>query len=60
MRRVVVCKFRGNTLVEIRPEPARITEGLGYPLYLREHMKARVAPMKTVTRFVMEGTPAKD
>ena len=36
-----VCKFKGNTLVEITPVPATITDGLGYPLYRREYMKAR-------------------
>jgi len=34
--------------------PATITDGPGYPLYRREYMKAREAPMKTVKRFVME------
>jgi hypothetical protein len=53
--------FRGNTLVEIAPDPATITDGLGYPLYWREHTKAHKAPMKTVTRFVMQtnASPAR-
>ena len=49
-----VCKFKGNTLVDIAPGPATITDGLGYPLYRREQMKAHEAHMKTVKRFVME------
>ena len=49
-----VCKFKGNTLVEITPDPAAIADGLGYPLYRRESMKAYGAPMGMVNRFVME------
>jgi hypothetical protein len=49
-----VCRFKGNTLVEIAPDPVSITDGLGYPLYRREYMKTHEAPMKTVQRFVME------
>jgi hypothetical protein len=49
-----ICKFRGNTLVEIVPLPATSSAGPGYPLYRREHMKAHEAPMRTVKRFVME------
>jgi hypothetical protein len=49
-----ICKFKGNTLVEISPDPATITDGPGYPLYRREFMKAPEAPMKTVQRFVLE------
>ena len=49
-----VCTFKGNTLVDIAPAPATITDGLGYPLYRRKHMKAHEAPMKVVTRFVTE------
>jgi hypothetical protein len=55
-----VCKFKGNTLVEITPVAATITDGLGYPLYRREHMKAHEAPTKTVKRFVMECRSGKD
>lgn len=43
-----VCRFRGNTLVEITPRDP----GPGYPLYLREEMKATNAPMKRVSRFI--------
>jgi len=45
------CAFRGSTLVDIAP---RDTSPTSYPLYLREHMKADAAPMKTVERFVPE------
>jgi len=47
-----VCRFRGNTLVEIRPIPNRVSEGLGYPLYQRAGWRTQQAPMKPVTRFV--------
>ena len=49
-----ICHFKGNTLVEITPVPATITDGLGYPLYQREYMKANKAPTRTVKRFVAE------
>ncbi len=42
------CRFRGSTLVEISPRD----EGPGYPLYLRDLLKARCAPLKNVTRYV--------
>jgi hypothetical protein len=42
------CRFRGNTLVEITPRDA----GPGYPLYLRESLKAKTAPMRQVTRYI--------
>lgn len=45
-------KFRGNTLVEVGPRPDRI----GYPLYLRDHLKKDKAPMKTVMRYVPSTT----
>jgi hypothetical protein len=48
-----VCRFRGNTLVEIGPRE----EGLGYPLYLRDHMKAETARMRQVTRYVSPVVP---
>ena len=48
-----VCRFRGNTLVDISPRE----EGLGYPLYLRDHMKAGSAPMKEVERYVSNTVP---
>jgi len=49
--------FRGSTLVDIAP---RDTSPTGYPLYLRDHLRASPsaplrasqAPMKGVTRFV--------
>lgn len=41
--------YRGSTIVDIQPR------GEGpYPLYQREHFKARKAPMKTVKRYVAE------
>ena len=43
------CVFRGNTLVDISP---RDTRSGGYPLYLRDHMRATKAPIKTVARYV--------
>jgi hypothetical protein len=43
-----VCKFRGNTLVDISPRPG----GIGYPLYERDGMKGTTAPMKSVERYV--------
>ncbi|MBM3240005.1 hypothetical protein FJZ31_27275 [Candidatus Poribacteria bacterium] len=42
------CYFKGNTLVDISPRD----EGIGYPIYLREHYKKDRAPMKRVTRYV--------
>ena len=41
--------FRGNTVVDISP---RNDSPNVYPMYLRDHMKAQVAPMKTVQRYV--------
>ena len=59
------CEFRGNTLVDISPRfdrPAHTMVGsddglanvvaTGYPLYLRDHMKAKAAPMTQVQRYV--------
>jgi hypothetical protein len=42
------CHFKGNTLVDIQPRE----QGLGYPLYQREHFKANKAPMVEVIRSV--------
>ncbi len=42
------CQFRGNTLVDIQPRE----QGLGYPLYRREHLKQNQAPMIEVTRSI--------
>ena len=59
------CDFKGNTLVDISPrgdKPVLIKMGSddggifqvrkGYPIYLRDHLKADRAPLKTVERFV--------
>jgi hypothetical protein len=43
-----VCRFRGSTLVDIRPRD----QGPGYPLYLRDHLTSDRAPMKKVIRYV--------
>ena len=40
--------FKGNTVVDVSP---REHTG-GYPLYVRDNMKANNAPMKKVTRYV--------
>ena len=42
------CHFKGNTLVDISPRD----EELGYPLFLRDHLKQDKAPMKKVARYV--------
>ncbi len=42
------CRFKGNTLVEISPRE----QGLGYPLYRREHYQQTKAPLVEVTRHV--------
>ena len=60
-----VCDFRGNTLVDLSPrgdKPVLVKMGSddggifevrkGYPIYLRDHLKADEAPLKTVERFV--------
>ncbi|RKY04131.1 MAG: hypothetical protein DRP56_10440, partial [Planctomycetota bacterium] len=43
--------FRGNTVVDISPRDD--SPGV-YPVYLRDHMKAKKAPMKTIQRFVAD------
>jgi hypothetical protein len=43
-----VCRFRGNTLVDITPRDP----GPGYPLYQREALQQTKAPLKQVTRYV--------
>jgi len=43
------CKFRGSTLVDISPRDESPTS---CPLYVRDHLRADEAPMKTVERFV--------
>ena len=63
--RQYTCDFRGSTLVDISPrgdKPVLVKMGSddggvfevrkGYPIYLRDHLKADNAPMKTVERFV--------
>ena len=52
-----VCRFRGNTLVEITPVPNDSTEGLGYPLYQRDYHKQNKIPMERVVRFVADASP---
>ena len=42
-------KFRSGALVWISP---REESAGGYPIYLRDNLRARQAPMKTVTRYV--------
>jgi DUF1680 family protein len=44
-------QFRGNTVVEVQPR-SRPTGC--YPMYVRDHMKADKAPMKTKKRFVSD------
>jgi hypothetical protein len=44
------CHFKGNTLVDIYPRE----QGLGYPLYRREHFKNDKAPIKEVVRSIPE------
>ena len=61
------CEFRGSTLVDIDPRgerPALLEMGSddggnfevrkGYPIYLRDHMKADRAPMKTIERYAAD------
>ena len=44
-------KFRGSTLVDISPRE----DVLGsYPIYQRDSLQAKAAPMKTVKRFVSD------
>jgi hypothetical protein len=44
------CQFRGNTLVDIQPRE----QGLGYPLYRRDHLRQNNTPMVEVTRSIPE------
>jgi len=48
-----VCRFRGNTLMDISPRD----EGLGYLLYQREHMRGTNAPIKSVERYLAPVLP---
>ena len=43
-------RFKGNTIIDINPE---VNPG-GYPIFRRDHYKARRAPMKKKTRYVSE------
>ncbi|MFH0965838.1 MAG: hypothetical protein V2A58_17715 [Planctomycetota bacterium] len=51
---VYTITMRGNTVVDISPRDER---SLIYPLYLRDHLRGRQAPMKMTKRFVLERTP---
>ncbi len=42
------CTLRGSTVVDISPRDEAPTS---YPFYLRDHLRADRAPLKTVTRF---------
>ncbi len=66
-QRQYTCEFRGSTLVDIGPRPDRpvlVRMGSddggvfevrkGYPIYLRDHMKADRAPLKTVERYAAD------
>ena len=46
--------FRGNTVVDIKPgsTPLEYLKAGYYPFYVRDHMKAEKAPMKTKERFI--------
>ncbi len=48
-----VCRFRGNTLVDISPRAG----GIGYPLYQRDEMKQTKAPMRSVIRYIPPNMP---
>jgi hypothetical protein len=48
-----MCRFRGNTLIDISPRD----EGLGYPLYQREYLRGTNAPMKSIERYVAPVLP---
>ncbi len=68
-QRQYTCDFKGGTLVDIAPrgdKPVLVKMGSddggvfevrkGYPIYLRDHLKAENAPVKTVERFVSTKT----
>jgi hypothetical protein len=48
-----VCRFRGNTLMDISPRD----EGPGYALYQRNAMQVTNAPMKSVERYIASSLP---
>ena len=41
-------RFKGNTVVDVSPRE----EGLGYPIYLRDHYKSNTAPTREVKRHI--------
>jgi hypothetical protein len=43
--------FRGSTIIDIAPREKKPGT---YPMYMRDHFKAKKAPMRTATRFVAE------
>jgi len=43
--------FRGSTVIDIKPREEKPGT---YPMYLRDHFRAKKAPMRTVTRYVAE------
>jgi hypothetical protein len=49
-----VCRFRGNTLVDISPR----APGLGYPLYVRDPLRSHQATMRKVSRYLPPLIPA--
>jgi len=51
---VYTISMKANTVLDISP---RDEDPTAYPFFLREHMKADKAPMKTVTRFVYPTIP---
>jgi hypothetical protein len=46
--RQYACRFRGNTLVDIKPRVSMP----GYPIYLRDHYRQDKAPLETKSRYV--------
>ena len=46
--------FRGNTVVDVKPgsTPQEYLKAGYYPFYVRDHMRAEKAPMKTKERFI--------
>ena len=50
-QRTYQISFRGSTVVDISP---RDTDPLRVPIYLRDHMKATVAPTRKFQRFVAD------
>jgi hypothetical protein len=48
-----VCRFRGNTLMDIFPR----NEGPDYALYQRDAMQGTNAPMKSIERYFAPALP---